>query len=124
MTKAYDRASVEDMLVELWDRGLKGKVWRLLKRLNTNLTCQVKTRHGLTEEIKRIVGGKQGGKNFGFMFSKLMDLLQEENQNEEDLGVYFDLLRLLFLIWVDDVLSFAEGKTQQKRTLQTVNNLL
>ena len=26
VTKAYDRASVEDMLVELWDHGLKGKL--------------------------------------------------------------------------------------------------
>ena len=42
VSKAYDRASVEDMLVEVWDHGVKGKLWRLLKLLNTNLTCQVK----------------------------------------------------------------------------------
>ena len=121
VTKAYDRASVEDMLVELWDHGLKGKLWRLLKALNTNLTCQVKTKHGLTNEIERLVGGKQGGKNFGFMFAKLMDLLQEEYGEREDLGVEYNLLKLLFLIWVDDVLGFAEGTQQQNLTLQTVN---
>ena len=121
VSKAYDRTSVEDMLVEMWDHGLKGKLWRLLKLLNTNLTCQVKTRHGLTEEIKRIVGGKQGGKHFGFLFAKLMDLLQEESQDNNDMGVHFDILKLIFLIWVDDVLSFAEGEQQQNLTLQMVN---
>ena len=109
------------VLVEIWDHGVKGKLWRLLKLLNTNLTCQVKTKHGLTDEIKRLVGGKQGGKNFGFMFAKLMDILQEESQDKLDIGVHFDLLKLAFLIWVDDVLSFAEGESQQKLTLQTVN---
>ena len=121
VTKAYDRACVQDMLVELWDHGLKGKLWRLLKKLNTNLTCQVKTKHGLTDIIHRKVGGKQGGKNFGFMFAKLMDLLQEDAQENEEIGVDFELLKLAFLIWVDDVLSFAEGREQQLLTLQMVN---
>ena len=109
------------MLVHIWDHGLKGKIWRLLKKLNTNLTCQVKTKNGLTEKINRIVGGKQGGKNFGFMFAKLMDLLQEEAEELQHIGVYFDILKLAFLIWVDDVLSFAEGEQQQRLTLQMVN---
>ena len=71
VSKAYDRADVEDMLVTVWERGLKGKLWRLMKCLNMNLTAKIKTRHGLTEEILRKAGGKQGGKNFGFLFAKM-----------------------------------------------------
>ena len=121
VSKAYDRADVHDMLTTIWDHGMKGKCWRLLKELNTNLTAQIKTRHGLTEEITRLAGGKQGGKNFGFLFAKMMDLLQEEADENPELGVYYELLKLIFLIWVDDVVSFAEGEPQQNLTLAMVN---
>ena len=119
--KAYDRASVEDLLVEAWDHGMKGKVWRLMKILNTKLTAQIKTKHGLTREIERLAGGKQGGKNFGFLFAKMMDVLQEEAKKDENLGISQGLLKLIFLLWVDDVVSFAEGRLQQQLTLQMVD---
>ena len=45
VTKAYDRADVDDMLVTVWERGLRGKLWRLMKALNTHLTDKIKTRH-------------------------------------------------------------------------------
>ena len=92
VSKAYDRADVEDMLVTAWECGLKGKLWRLMVALNTNLTAKIKTRHGLTEEIRRIAGGKQGGKNFGFLFAKMMDVLAEEMLKDEAIGVKLDEL--------------------------------
>ena len=122
VAKAYDRADVEDMLVEAWEHGLKGKVWRLMKILNTNLTARIKTKHGLTREIRREAGGKQGGKNFGFLFAMMMDLMSEEADLDMNLGVFFGILRLSYLLWVDDVVSFAEGTSQQKYTLEKVNN--
>ena len=121
VAKAYDRADVEDMLVEAWEHGLKGKVWRMMKILNTNLTAKIKTKHGLTREIQREAGGKQGGKNFGFLFAKMMDLMSEEADVDINLGVFFGVLRLSYLLWVDDVVSFAEGAPQQKYTLEKVN---
>ena len=108
-------------MVQVWEHGFKGKAWRLMKALNTNLTAVIKTRHGITREIKRNAGGKQGGKNFGFLFAKLMDLLSEEAQGDENLGITWGLLKLAFLLWVDDVVSFAEGKLQQSYTLNVVD---
>ena len=121
VSKAYDRADVEDMLVTVWERGLKGKLWRLMKRLNTNLTAKIKTRHGLTEEIQRKAGGKQGGKNFGFLFAKMMDVLAEDAEKDDKLGVEFEEMRIALLEWVDDVATFAIGSIQQNYTLACVN---
>ena len=92
-----------------------------MKILNTNLTAKIKTKHGLTREIQREAGGKQGGKNFGFLFAKMMDLMSEEAELDTNLGVFFGTLRLSYLLWVDDVVSFAEGAPQQKYTLKRVN---
>ena len=121
VSKAYDRADVEDMLVTAWECGLKGKLWRLMVALNTNLTAKIKTRHGLTEEIRRIAGGKQGGKNFGFLFAKMMDVLAEEMLKDEAIGVKLDELRIAVLEWVDDVVTFALGNDQQNLTMTQVD---
>ena len=59
VAKAYDRANVDDMLVTAWEHGLRGKLWRLMNNLNTNLTARIKLRQGMTRE-----------KNFGFTICK------------------------------------------------------
>ena len=121
VTKAYDRADVEDMLVTMWEKGLNGKLWRLMKAVNTNLTARIKTRHGLTREIQRIAGGKQGGKNFGFLFAKMMDMLAEDAEKDDKMGVDFEGLFIALLEWVDDVVTFAIGLEQQDYTLSCIN---
>ena len=121
VSKAYDRADVEDMLITIWEHGMKGKLWRLMKSINTNLTARIKTKNGLTREISRIAGGKQGGKNFGFLFAKMMDVLAEDAGNDEQMGVEFDGLHMSLLEWVDDVVTFAVGENQQTHTLEQVN---
>ena len=68
--KAYDRADMDDMLYIVNQEGFNGKAWKLTKSLNENLTAKVKTKTGLTEEIKREKGGKQGGKLWYHCFPK------------------------------------------------------
>ena len=121
VAKAYDRADVEDMLVTIWEHGMKGKLWRLMKSINTNLTASIKTRHGLTREIRRVAGGKQGGKNFGFLFAKMMDVMAEDAETDDKLGVMVDNLMIALLAWVDDVVTFAIGDDQQNYTLEKVD---
>ena len=41
--KAYDHADPQDMLYVAWNAGLRGKIWRLTKLLNTNLTSKINT---------------------------------------------------------------------------------
>ena len=109
------------MLVTAWEHGLKGKLWRLMKNINTNLVAQVKTRNGLTREILRLAGGKQGGKNFGFLFAKMMDVMAEEAEKDMKMSVTFEDTQITLLEWVDDVTTFAIGDEQQKYTLGKVN---
>lgn len=76
--KAYDKADMNDMLYVLHKNGFKGKLWHLTQSLNQDLTAKVKTKAGLTREIKRERGGKQGGKLMVPMFAKTMDTLAED----------------------------------------------
>ena len=119
--KAYDHADPQDMLYVAWNAGLKGKLWRLTKLLNTDLTARINTRYGKTRQITREVGGKQGGKIMTFLFAKLIDTLAEDLQSEVELGIDICGLILSVLEWVDDVISFAENYEQQIKTLDFIN---
>ena len=119
--KAYDRADVDDMMHIAWQDGVKGKLWRLTRVLNTNLTANVKTKHGITRKITRESGGKQGGKIIVTLFSRLMDTLTEELDNDLSTGVMINEKKLNDLLYVDDALTLAEGKKQQVKTLERVD---
>ena len=89
--------------------------------MKTYLTAKVKTKNGLTEEIKREKGGKQGAKLMVPMFSKMMDTLPESMHQRDDLGVQLGNNKIASLAFVDDILSMAIGYAQQERTLDAVN---
>ena len=119
--KAYDRACMKDMLYVLHENGFCGKIWRLTRALNVNLTARIKTKAGLTREIVREMGGKQGGKLMVPMFAKTMDTLAEEMMVDETLGIMINGEKIPVLIFMDDVLTFSEGYYQQQLTLDAVN---
>ena len=118
--KAFDKASMDDMLYVLHKNGFRGKIWRLTKALNKGLTARVKTKAGLSREIKRETGGKQGGKLMVPMFAKTMDTLAEDMQEDQSLGILIRNHRLASLLFMDDALTFSEGSEQQIRALDAV----
>ena len=56
VSKVYDTLDNEDTLSIMWENGLKGKAWRILKELSTDLKANLKTRYGITEEIDMDIG--------------------------------------------------------------------
>ena len=113
VSKAYDNVDNNDLLVTMWDKGLRGKTWRILQQLNSNLTAEIKTKFGKTREIEMEIGGKQGSRLTGRMFSKMMDLLAEELQETDEGFQITPEFILAVLLWVDDVISCAEGEKNQ-----------
>ena len=121
VSKAYDNANNDDMLSIIWDKGLRGKAWRILKNLNNELKAIVKTRFGPTEEIDMKIGGKQGSRLTGRLFSKMMDMLAEDLQQTKDGFKLSEELIIAVLLWVDDVVSCAVGTEEQEKMLNKMN---
>ena len=119
--KAYDRADMDDMLYIAWRDGVRGKLWRLTREINTELTATIKTKHGNTRTIKRESGGKQGGKIIVTLFSRLMDELSHEMHENKEVGVTINEKEINDLLYVDDALTIAEGQQQQEKTLNCIN---
>ena len=116
--KAYDKVDANDMLYCMHKNNVNGKSWRLMSSLNTGLTAKVNTKAGLTREITREAGGKQGGKLMVPLFAKMMDTAAEDMQADPNLGISIANITLETLIFVDDKITFAEGDKQQQLTLK------
>ena len=115
--KAFDNVDNEDMLTTMWEKGLRGKSWRILANLNKDLSATIKTKVGETREIQMEIGGKQGSRLTGRMFSKLIDLLAEDFiKSGEGFTLTKDLI-IPILLWVDDVVTLIEGKENQETSL-------
>ena len=109
VSKAFDNVDVDDMIVTIWEKGLKGKIWRILKNMSQKQKATIKTRFGKTRAIDMEIGGKQGSRLTGRMFSKMMDLLAEEvGESEEGFQIARDFI-IGVLLWVDDVVTCADG---------------
>ena len=53
---AYDKTWVDEILCNLWEKGIQGKIWRVIAKINRNLTTKVKTKFGFTKPVN-ITGG-------------------------------------------------------------------
>ena len=120
VVKAFDRADMDNMLVAMHDNGVTGKVWRLVKCLNEGLTARISTKSGLTQEIRRETGWKQGGKLMVPLFAKMMDTLASDMM-ANGMGITIGNSTIPSLLFVDDNVLFAEGEVQQEATLNNVN---
>ena len=83
---------------------------------------QVKTRFGPTQEFKMEIGGRQGSRLTGRMFAKMMDVLAEECLADETGIRLSNDFTIATLLWVDDVLTLAEGENNQKDMLDRIDN--
>ena len=86
-----------------------------------NHQFRIKTKAGLSREIQRETGGKQGGKLMVPMFAKTMDTLEEDMQEDQSLGIMIRNHRLTSLLFMDDAMTFAEGSEQETRALDAVS---
>ena len=121
VSKAYDHADNEDMLITIWEKGLRGKTWRILKNLSMELKAVIKTRFGPTRKIDMEIGGRQGSSLTGRLFAKMMDMLGEELELTDKGFKLSELLKIAVLLWVDDVVSCVDGKDNQEDMLRTVD---
>ena len=121
VVKAYDRADMDDMCYSLYKAGIEDKLWRLMRSLNEELTAKINTKAGLTREIIRETGGKQGGKLMVCLFAKMMDNLAEDMIDNARLGVLVGQTNIPSMLYMDDAVTFAEGYSQQEETLENVN---
>ena len=122
VSKAYDNADVSYMLHVIWQNGVRGKLWRILRNLSINLTAKVKTRYGLSRKITRENGGRQGSRLAGRLFAKQMDVLSEDFIKNDSLNVHINnSFSMGCFEFVDDVMTCTLGIKNQRKALLKVD---
>ena len=113
VAKAYDKAWLNAILYKAHNSGLKGKYWRILRDLNTNLTANIKTKYGFTKNIKIKDSIRQGGVLSVIEYSNLIDTIAKEldNKNQGKTTVW-DTNITGCLLWMDDVVLFHEDPNE------------
>ena len=122
VTKAYDKAWLNAILYSLHNSGITGKNWRLIKKLNENLTARIKTKHGPTREIQIKDSIRQGGVLSVIEYSNLMDditkNIQKDNKGKIKIGKH---VMTGCLLWMDDV-ALIHNDTEEIQHMLNITN--
>ena len=124
VTKAYDKAWLEAIVYTTHKNGLKGKDWKIVNKLNSNLTAKLRTKYGLTRQIKIKDSIRQGGVLSVIEYDNLIDEIAKELQlksvgyqkvgNNTTLGC---------LLWMDDVVLIHHSKEEIQNMLDITDDI-
>ena len=119
--KAYDLIWKAAILNTLWEGGIRGKLWRIMRELNNNLTATIDTRFGPTRSIEITGSIRQGGVLSGTEFAALVDRCETDLQNA-GLGVDHGPDRVASLLLMDDIILVADSAGQLQEMLDVMDN--
>ena len=111
------------VLYTLWNRGIKGKIWRVIYELKSNQKIKIKTKFGLTDEVVVNDSLRQGKPLSGPEFACFIDDLNCQLL-AKDLGTRYLYLTIASLLFMDDISAIAESKQELTKMLQVTDNFL
>ena len=88
--KAFDYTWREGMFYNLWQRGVRGKIWRIMYNLCQDQVTTINTKYGPTNKIKLENGIRQGKVLSGPEFGALVDEVEVELR-AEGLGIKYKI---------------------------------
>ena len=106
LEKAFDKVWGSAIFHLLWKRGIRGKLWRIMHKLNNNHETRVMTKFLLTNTIVIEDSIRQGRLLSGPEFGLLIDELNVELRTT-DVGVQYSLIILIYLLFMDDIALLA-----------------
>lgn len=119
ITKAYDKTWANGAMYNLWNQGVKGKLWRLMRQLNKDNSAQIRTKFGLTEPIKLDGNLGQGSVLSVCQFSNLIDQLAKDLATAR-LGAQYGNIVIPSLLLMDDIAVFENSRERFQQHVQAV----
>ena len=103
ISKFFDRENLRDAMDALYNRGIKGKLYRLLYELNKNTVVRVKTAVGVSEEKDTGEGLGQGTNEGALISASSIDFTVDEHFQDSPYEISYNELPLQPLLFQDDV---------------------
>ena len=108
--KAFDTIWQDGVFFRLYEAGIRGKAWRILRRLYDGFVCKVKLAGGLSEEVKALRGLHQGAPCSMFLFALFINELLEDLQAVYP-GIKMCGIVINCMAFADDIVLIASCKT-------------
>ena len=116
----FDSESEIDVMNEIYNLGVRGKLYRLLYKINQETYIQVKTAVGVTRVEKRSEGISQGTVDGAVLSSAGIGGGVDEYFRDSEHEIWYHEVRLQPQSFVDDVARMAAGRLEA----QAGNNLM
>ena len=117
--KAYDTVWRKGLWKCLWDKGIRGKMWRVIKDFYRSTRCKIRVGKGVTEEFSVEKGVKQGAVLSPLLFSIYINTLVEE-LGETGLGVKMGQGTIESLFYADDIVLLADKPHKLQQLMDVV----
>ena len=117
LVKAFDTMILANVMVDLWQSNVRGKIWRNIYTINRNALIKIKTSFGKSPEIEIGETLKQGS----VLASTLAALHTDKSNNyftNTGLGIYYGNIPIGSLIFQDDLARLEED--EQKLNLANI----
>ena len=116
MKKAYDRVWRSGLWKMLWEEGVRGKMWRVIRNMYKNTQNCVLTGNEKTEFFSVDVGVRQGCVLSPTLFSIYVNGLAKKII-ESGIGIEIEGKKIPILLYADDIVIIADSiKELKKRT--------
>ena len=76
--KAFDTIWSDGLWKRLWDEGIKGKAWRVIRALYASMRAQVKVGHNVTRDVRMHQGVRQGCPISPVLFNDFINELSKQ----------------------------------------------
>jgi len=119
MKKAYDTVWRDGLWKRLWDEGVRGKLWRVIKNMYSVVQSAVLVGEEQTEWFDLSTGVRQGCVMSPILFSLFINGLAKEI-NERAVGVEVGKRRVRLLLYADDIVLLAESASDLQTMLDIV----
>ncbi len=121
--KAYDKAWLEAIMYVMKKIGVEGRNWLMMKKLNSNLKAKIRTKDGLTREIKLKDSIRQGGVLSVGQYAAMMDEIAKEiTVRGEGLKIQ-PIGQTGCLLWMDDVALIHHDPKELQKMLTTTEEV-
>ena len=117
--KAFDRVWRAGLWKQMWDIGVRGKMWRVVKNMYEEVVSCVKVGSDRTDWFGLDVGVRQGCVLSPILCSIFIDGLAKELKKCRG-GVRVDGLPVLLLLYADDIVLIAKNRRELQKMLDVV----
>ena len=109
LSKAFDKMVLKNIMVNLWNAEIRGRIWRTILKINEYANLTVSTPFGTTEEFTSKEILKQGSVLASTLAAMHIDDINNYFGNE-NLGTYYGEIKIENLLFQDDIVRFEDNE--------------